>query len=107
MNRISESDIERLREALKVDVSDPLTAQQWIQRLKPDLEALLNDATDRFAAQGGEFAGKLRASLEDRIVAEINGRVTLTPQVAEHSLVVSVARDAVWVDVRLRLGTAR
>ena len=103
MNRVSEADLERIRELTKVSLEDPLAAQQWAVRVKADLQALIEDATDRLAEQGGGFAERLRAALEAEIVTAVNGRTVLTPKPTEHSLSVYVAEGVVFVDVRLRI----
>jgi hypothetical protein len=104
MNRISEADLERIRELIKQPVTDPLLAIEWAKRAKVDLEALVDDATDRLKAHGGEFAQLVRAAVEAKILATVNGRAVLTSRTKELSLNVAVTSLGVFVDVRLEIG---
>lgn len=107
MKRVSEAELERIRESIKDETTDPIVAQQWIQRAKADLASLVEDLTDRYEESGGELASTIRDLLRPRIEKELNKRVTLTTEASEHSLIVSILPDQVVVDVRLRLGSAR
>ncbi len=104
MSRISEADLERIRELLKQPVTDPLLAVEWVKRARVDLEALVEDATDRLKSHGGEFAQLVRSALEEKILAKVNGRALLTSATKELSLNVAVTPRGVFVDVRLEIG---
>lgn len=102
---ITDGELERMRDALRVDVSDPKVAQAWAEQAKKDLDALLEELDTMRTEQGGSFVVGLRAALEDRVVRRLNGRAALTDETKLASLGVHVVPGVgVAVDVRLTLG---
>lgn len=107
MSQVSESDLERMRELVKAAPVDPLALREWVIKAKLDMSALIEDLTDRQMATGGGFSDRLREALEPQILTAINGRAALTSKTEQHSLSVHLTQDAVFVDVRLRLGVGK
>lgn len=106
-NRVTESELERIRETLKLDTQDPLAAQQWIVRARQDLASLVEDLTDRQAKVGGEFAEQIREAVESRILEKTGGRCQLTSETKEHSVGVQITPQGVFVDVRFFVGIGK
>lgn len=100
---ITEGELERLRGLSKQDLSDPFAAQVWARAIQADLGRLLELCEEVQKIQGNDFARKIRAALEGRIVRELNGRCGLTDDVVAESVSVHTGQN-VWVDIRLRIG---
>jgi hypothetical protein len=106
-NRVSEADLDRIRELAKAKPGDALAQREWIARARHELLLLVDDLTDRQAASGGEFATRLREALEAKVLEQVGERAALTNQTEIHSLSVHLTAQAAWVDVRLRLGVGQ
>ena len=102
---VTDGELERIRDTLRVDVSDAKAAQAWAGQARKDLETLLELVDDQHRAEGGTFAVGLRQALEGKILQRLNQRAALTDDTRELSLLVSVTPGVgVVVDVRLALG---
>jgi hypothetical protein len=87
--------------------ADSAELKRWAERACTLLVELRQALRDGVASQGGTLALRLRAALESQILLQLNGRAELTTEVSEHSLGVHVLEDAVFVDVRLRVGKVK
>jgi hypothetical protein len=101
---ITDGELERMRDSLRADLTEPKAAQAWATQARADLEALLELVGGQLRLQGGSFAAGLRQALEAKIIRQLNGRASLTDETRELSLLVSVTPNAVIVDARLSLG---
>lgn len=101
---ITDGELERLRERVKEDLSNPLQAQAWARALQADLPRLLDLCDEAQRKQGDAFAHAIREALERRILRDINGRAALTDDTHMESLSAHVLPAAVIVDCRLRIG---
>lgn len=87
--------------------TDPLERRRWEERAAALVIDLRQAMESVLKAEGGSFAMRLREVFEERILAQVNGRVQLTDEVSEHTLGVHIVDECVIVDVRLRVGKAR
>jgi hypothetical protein len=101
---MTETDLERIRESLRLAPASAQEALAWSKRARVDLLDLLQLAEKHFEAQGGSFGVHLREALEERILEKLNGRTELTDDTQEVSLGVHVTQLGVVVDVRLTIG---
>jgi hypothetical protein len=101
---LTDGEIERIRESLRVDVNDPAAARAWAAQAKQDLDRLLEFLTAERRGHGSAFAETLREALQVRIFRQLNGRAELTTDTQVLSLSVAVMPQAVIVDARLELG---
>jgi len=86
---------------------DPLELRLYAERAAGLLLELREALRSSVLSHGGTFAMRLRETLEERILTEINGRVVLTTEVKEHTVGVHLLPGEVIVDVRLRVGKER
>lgn len=101
---ITDGELERLRERVKEDLSQPLIAQAWARALQADLPRLLDLCDEAQRQRGDAFAQALREALERRIIRQLNERAALTDDTHLESLGVHVLPGTVIVDARLRIG---
>lgn len=87
--------------------TDPLELRRWAEQASGLLVELRQALRDGVTSHGGLLALRLRQAIEDRILAQVNGRAELTAEVVEHTVLVSLLPDVVIVDVRLRVGKAK
>lgn len=101
---VTETDLERIVESLRRAPETPQEALAWSKRAVSDLTELVELARGHFAQSGGSFGARLRESVEERILQQLNGRAELTDDTKIHSLGVHVLPGNVVVDVRLNVG---
>lgn len=87
--------------------TDPLELRRWTEQAWGLLVELRQVLRDSVLSHGGSLALHLREAIESKILAQVNGRTELTTEVSEHSIAVHLMPEAVFVDVRLRVGKAR
>ncbi len=87
--------------------TDPIELRRWAERSCALFLELRQALRDGVASQGGTLALRLRAALEDKVLAQVNGRAELTTEVTEHTVQVHILPGEVILDIRLKVGKVR